>query len=109
MLLIPLFNWRRSVTNNSINEQHSHGCDLATFAGDVAVDSIGNRGGNEQDAGKQLLLAIDAGEAGGGEHPDEQRDAKDSGKRDGIGKVHNLATSLNYAPGWSAKQRKARH
>jgi hypothetical protein len=87
-------------------EQHSNGGDLATFAGDVAVDPVGNRSDDKQNRGEQFLLAIDAGEARSREHPDEQWDAEDTGERDGIRKVHNLATLLNYAPRWGAKQRK---
>ncbi len=64
-------------------------------AGEVAVETVGDAGEDEDDAGDDLLLA--AAEAGGAvalegkdgrEDPDEQRNAGNTAHRDGVGQVH---------------------
>ena len=76
-------------------EQHAHGGDLVAATGEVAVETVGDAGQDEDDAGDDLLLAAaEAGSAvalpgeGGREDPDEQRNAGNAAHRDGVGQVH---------------------
>jgi len=76
-------------------EEHAHGGDLVSAAGEVAVEAVGDAGQDEDDGGDDLLLA--ATEAVGAmavegegrrEYPDEEGHAGDAAHRDGVGQVH---------------------
>ncbi len=43
-------------------EQHADGGDLAAFAGEVAVEAVGDGGRDEDEGGEDLLLAVRAAE-----------------------------------------------
>lgn len=69
-------------------EQHSDGGDLSTFAGQVTVNSIGDRGGDEEGRSQQFFLPEGAAEAITGEQPDQQWDADDAAERNVVGQIH---------------------
>src|SRR5579862_1937142 len=69
-------------------KQHSHGGDLAALAGQISVNTVRNRSCDEQRRCQQFLFASRTSKAIGGKDPNQQRDAEDAGKRDGIGKIH---------------------
>jgi hypothetical protein len=77
-------------------EEDAHGGDLMASAREIAVESVGDAGEDEDDAGDDLLLApaeasgtVAAGEGKGRrEDPDEQRNAGNTAHRDGVGQVH---------------------
>ena len=73
-------------------EEHAEGGDLAAAAGEVAVEAVGDRGGDEEDGGDDFLLAVGAALPGKawGEGPDQQRDACDAGQRYGVGQIHGM-------------------
>ena len=73
-------------------EEHAEGGDLAAAAGEEAVQAVGDRGGDKDGGGDQLLFAVSAlpGEAGG-EGPDQQWNACDAGERYGVGQIHGMA------------------
>src|SRR5438128_5961299 len=90
-------------------EQHPDRGDLPTFAGQVTVNSIGDRGDNEQRRGHQFFLPMGAAEAIAGENPDQQWDAENAAERYVIGQIHRgrkiapgqkagNETMLNYPP-----------
>jgi hypothetical protein len=72
-------------------EEYPHRGDLMAAAGEVAVETIGDAGQNEDDGGDDLLLTVVAGPLpgeDGGEYPDEQRHAGDTAHRYGVRQVH---------------------
>jgi hypothetical protein len=79
-------------------EKHAHGGDLVAATGEVAVETIGDAGKDEEDAGEDLLFAAEeargsmsAGKREGGrEYPDEQRNAGNAAHRNGVWQVHRL-------------------
>jgi hypothetical protein len=72
-------------------EQYAHGGDLAAFAREIAVNTVGNRSQDEnhrsQDFSFPGLLARETWSA---KNPDEQRDRGDAGERDVVRKIHAM-------------------
>lgn len=75
-------------------EQHAESRDLLTFAGEVAVESVGDRGEDEHSRCQQFLLTVAAIEDMARQDPDEQRHGENACRRDGIWQVHQP----KYAP-----------
>src|SRR5438045_2475776 len=69
-------------------EENSHGRDLLAPAGEVAIDTVGDGGGNEDERGQEFLFSMNTGETRAGKDPHQQRDAEDATERDGVGQVH---------------------
>lgn len=72
-------------------EQHAHCGDLASSAGEEAINSIGDGNKDEEGCNYDFLLAVKtAMREVGREHPDEDGDRGDAAYRDGVGQIHRF-------------------
>ena len=69
-------------------QQHAKRGDLLAPAGKIAVESVGDRGEDEDERCQQFLLAVGAIEDAARQDPDEQGYGENAGRRDGIWQVH---------------------
>ena len=84
-------------------EQHAHGGDLMTAPRQVAVESVGDGGGDEDGRGQQFALAMHPhGEAAAGQDPDQHRNAEDAGERNVVRQVHFRTARCSPQPARAA-------
>ncbi len=69
-------------------EQYAHGRDLAALARQIAINPVGDGSGDEQRRSQQFFFSAGTLKAVGRQNPDQQRNAGNASKRDGVRKIH---------------------
>src|SRR5262249_50503696 len=94
--------------------QNPHGGDLSALAGKITIDAVGDRRRDKQHGGKQFLLAMNTAKTRCRQHPNQQGNAENAYKRNGVRQIHGHQSAvcrrsqaerwLDYPHRWERKE-----